>query len=115
MYLVIGHQGQLGTTFINHPSGYFSAGPRIDLNSPLVTYDSFFTKDIKGIINCAGYTKVDLAESNQAECYEKNVLIPKILAEICINKKIKLIHFSTDYIFDGKILPLTVKKIKRAD
>ena len=53
------------------------------------------------LINCAAMTNVDLCESKKAEAFAINADAPKVLAEICSKKKAKLIHFSTDYIFDG--------------
>lgn len=53
------------------------------------------------IINAAAYTKVDLAESKKKDAYEINKYGVKTLASICANLDIPLIHFSTDYVFDG--------------
>lgn len=54
------------------------------------------------LINCAAMTNVDLCESNQAQAFAVNGDAPKVLAEICSKKQAKLIHFSTDYVFDGE-------------
>ena len=53
------------------------------------------------IVNCAAYTFVDLAEENQKEANQINHNAVKCLAEICFQKKMTLIHISTDYVFDG--------------
>ncbi len=53
------------------------------------------------VINCAGYTKVDLAEDETDRAYQINAVGPKILSELCADRKIKLVHYSTDYIFSG--------------
>jgi dTDP-4-dehydrorhamnose reductase len=53
------------------------------------------------IINCAAYTAVDLAEENQEIAYRVNALGPKNLAEVCADQDIKLVHFSTDYVYNG--------------
>jgi dTDP-4-dehydrorhamnose reductase len=53
------------------------------------------------IINCAGYTNCDKAEEEQELCDQINHQAVKILAEFCKEKNILLIHYSTDYVFDG--------------
>ena len=53
------------------------------------------------IINPAAYTAVDKAESETDLAYLVNVTAPKILAEKAAELDIPLIHFSTDYVFDG--------------
>ena len=54
------------------------------------------------IINAAAYTKVDEAESNQEEAFIINTALPEILAKIGFKKNIYLVHYSTDYIFNGQ-------------
>jgi dTDP-4-dehydrorhamnose reductase len=55
------------------------------------------------IVNAAAYTKVDLAEVNFALASKINAEAPKILAEEALKLNIPLIHFSTDYVFDGTL------------
>jgi len=54
------------------------------------------------IINPAAYTAVDLAEKESALAYRVNAEAPAILAQEAKRLHIGLIHFSTDYVFDGK-------------
>ena len=54
------------------------------------------------VINAAAYTKVDKAEAEESKAFLVNELGPKNLAIICNNLNILLVHFSTDYVFDGK-------------
>lgn len=54
------------------------------------------------IINCAAFTAVDLCETEQDKAYQINVLGPKYLAEAAERNGAKLIHISTDYVFDGE-------------
>ena len=54
------------------------------------------------IINAAAYTKVDLAETEREIAQAINADGAKYLAEICWSEHIKLLHLSTDYVFDGK-------------
>jgi dTDP-4-dehydrorhamnose reductase len=53
------------------------------------------------IINCSGYTNVDKAEDDQELCDLVNHQAVEILAKFCKEKNIILIHYSTDYVFDG--------------
>jgi dTDP-4-dehydrorhamnose reductase len=53
------------------------------------------------VINAAAYTKVDVAESEAEEAFQVNAEGALCVAEACRRAGIPLIHFSTDYIFDG--------------
>lgn len=53
------------------------------------------------IINCAAYTNVEDAEKDNIIANEVNNIALSNLIKICNEKKIKLIHISTDYVFDG--------------
>jgi dTDP-4-dehydrorhamnose reductase len=54
------------------------------------------------LINCAALTNVDYCESHRKEAFVVNAAAPRLLAEIANEKSAKLVHFSTDYVFDGK-------------
>lgn len=54
------------------------------------------------IINAAAYTNVDKAEKEKSLCKILNAELPEFLGSICHQKNIILIHYSTDYVFDGK-------------
>jgi dTDP-4-dehydrorhamnose reductase len=73
----------------------------LDLTNPDAIKE--FIDDIKPdiIINPAAYTAVDKAESESELAYQINVVAPSILAEKASELDIPLIHFSTDYVFDG--------------
>jgi len=53
------------------------------------------------VINAAAYTNVDAAEENEAEAMAINAVAPGVLAEECRRIGAALIHYSTDYVFDG--------------
>lgn len=55
------------------------------------------------IINCAAYTKVDQAEDEEGWAEEINSVAVGTLARICTEKNIKLVHYSTDYVFSGSM------------
>ena len=65
--------------------------------------EAYFSKnEFDYCINCAAYTAVDLAEEQSDLAYAVNAEGPKNLAEICKKYQVKLLHISTDFVFDGK-------------
>jgi len=105
--LVTGSKGQMGRC-LNHISDrhssikfYFLSQDKLDVKS----YQSVlsFTKahKIDYIINCAAYTNVDKAEDEPDKAKKINVLGVENLVKISEIFHIKLIHISTDYVFDG--------------
>ena len=62
----------------------------------------FKKKHFDLIINTVAYTKVDQAEEEPKRAYQLNTLLPKMLAQIANNMNSVLIHYSTDYVFDGQ-------------
>ncbi len=70
------------------------------------------------VINCAAYTGVDLAEKEPESAFRVNADIPALLAEMALSLDMRVIHISTDYVYDGssplphteneKVLPLSV-------
>ncbi len=60
-------------------------------------------KDIRPeiVINCAAFTKVDLCEEESTLAFDVNAKGPKNLANVCREIGTKLVHISTDYVFDG--------------
>ena len=58
-------------------------------------------KDIRCIVNCAAYTNVDKAESDEALCRKLNAEAPKLLAEAMREVNGLLVQISTDYVFGG--------------
>jgi dTDP-4-dehydrorhamnose reductase len=53
------------------------------------------------IINAAAYTEVDKAESEKLLAHQINAVVPQVLADKASELDIPIIHFSTDYVFDG--------------
>lgn len=58
--------------------------------------------DFDLLINCAAQTNVDRCEREPAEAFALNAEAPRILAQVCSRKGARLIHISTDYVFDGQ-------------
>jgi dTDP-4-dehydrorhamnose reductase len=54
------------------------------------------------LINAAAFTNVDLCETQRERAFLINAEAPRVLAVICREKNARLIHFSTDYVFDGE-------------
>ena len=59
-----------------------------------------FNPDV--LINAAAYTAVDKAEQEQTLAHQINATAPSVMAQIANAHKIALIHYSTDYVFDGE-------------
>ncbi len=53
------------------------------------------------VVNCAAYTNVDGAETDQARAHAVNAAGPGYLAQACARADARLVHISTDYVFDG--------------
>jgi dTDP-4-dehydrorhamnose reductase len=53
------------------------------------------------IINPAAYTAVDLAEDERELAYRVNAVAPRIIAAWASNREVPMVHFSTDYVFNG--------------
>ena len=64
------------------------------------------------LINCAALTNVDYCESHREEAFVVNAEAPRLLAQIANEKSAKLIHFSTDYVFDGRKMEPYVEEDK---
>jgi dTDP-4-dehydrorhamnose reductase len=55
------------------------------------------------LFNCAAYNQVDVAEQEPVAAFEANALGVRNIALACRNNDARLIHFSTDYVFDGRL------------
>jgi dTDP-4-dehydrorhamnose reductase len=53
------------------------------------------------VINAAAYTAVDLAEKEQEKCEAINARAPALMARFCAERKIPLVHYSSDYVYSG--------------
>jgi len=106
--LVTGSNGQLGSEIKELSATYhdntFTFTDRTTLD--ITDYEAIMMvvekENIDTIINCAAYTAVDKAESDEESADKINHIAVKNLAQIAKEKRLKLIHISTDYVFDGK-------------
>ncbi len=105
--LVTGSNGQLGCEFqaisLAYPSFQFVFASKADIDIRLEKHLHEKLAELKpeAIINCAAYTNVECAQDEAEEARNGNALAIKYLAEACNEHDILLIHFSTDYVFDG--------------
>ncbi len=72
-----------------------------DLTRPETVAAQILSRKPAIVINAAAYTKVDLAESDEAAARLVNASSPALMAEACQKVGAALIHISTDYVFDG--------------
>jgi dTDP-4-dehydrorhamnose reductase len=106
--LVTGSNGQLGSELRDISPMYkdyqflFTDVNELDITSPEAISRFFKGKKIDCVINCAGYTAVDQAESDATEANLLNGRAAGYLAEAASKAKALMIHISTDYVFDGK-------------
>jgi dTDP-4-dehydrorhamnose reductase len=109
--LVTGKNGQLGksihkiVTNAEQTDDFVFVGRKeLDLSNTnnIVRYFNKSNDKFDIIINCAAYTAVDKAEEEQDLASQINHLAVTKLAEIANKQQIKLIHISTDYVFDGE-------------
>jgi len=114
--LVTGKNGQLGRSIQNivntdtkignnqSPNDFIFVGrEELDLSSESSISHYFGNNDkFDLIINCAAYTQVDRAEQEAELANQINHLAVKQLASIASNQQSRLIHISTDYVFDGE-------------
>ena len=102
--LVFGAEGQLGQALQSiAPPGLelaYAGRTECDLTEANAVSDYIDRIDPEYIINCAAYTAVDKAEEDAEACYKVNRDAVRHIADCCANRK--LIHISTDFVFDGK-------------
>lgn len=70
-----------------------------DITDPEAAERIIETGDV--VINCAAYTNVDAAESDEATAHAVNVAGPEYIARACAHAGAEMIHLSTDYVFSG--------------
>jgi dTDP-4-dehydrorhamnose reductase len=103
--LLLGGSGQLGFELKRTlaPIGQVHAPSRaeVDLSAPDQVVRCIRNQQPDAIVNAAAYTAVDQAEREPQQADALNHLLPKLLAEEAERMHAFLIHYSTDYVFDG--------------
>lgn len=106
--LITGANGQLGTALKRESQGFdginlfFTDIDETDIRSKETVAFAIDKYSPNIVVNCAAYTAVDKAEDEHEKAFALNAFAPANLAEQCKLKNVKLIHISTDYVFDGK-------------
>lgn len=106
--LITGANGQLGKCVIDSIKNYGDSFEydAVDLPEMNISDSAHVKKyvedgDYDYVINCAAYTNVGGCTDNEDAAILANGYGPKLLAEACEKSKTRLIHISTDYVFDG--------------
>ncbi|MCR4743329.1 MAG: dTDP-4-dehydrorhamnose reductase [Treponema sp.] len=112
MIWLIASKGLLGSEIARQlrelKVNFIESGREVDITKMAALLDFAAGKKIDYIINCAAYTFVDKAESEKSLAYEVNQKGSENIAKLASKIGAKLIHISTDYVFDGKgNFPLT--------
>lgn len=102
---VLGARGRLGAAIVRKWSDRHEvrgfARPELDLLQPR-TIDKCLEEPFDWVVNCAAYTNVDGAEKQPEEARLANTVAARRIAECCAKTGARLIHTSTDYVFDGR-------------
>lgn len=107
--LVTGASGQLGSElkllskkFSAHQF-FFTTSNQLNITDFALVEQFFRNNKIELCINTAAYTAVDRAESESEKAFLVNALSVENLAKVCTANRAKLIHISTDFVFDGTL------------
>ena len=104
--VIFGSRGQLGVELVQAFSarGYHVAGfdrATVDIADRAVVERVLAQQDPEIVVNAAAYNQVDVAESEPQPAFIANGLAVRNLAMACRQLDAQLVHFSTDYVFDG--------------
>jgi len=104
--VILGVGGRLGAALLREYQNKFDVvgftHSQLDLAKPDQIHAKIDNLAFDVLINAAAFTNVDLSESKSDEAFVINAEAPEVLAESCRDKGAKLIHVSTDYVFDGE-------------
>src|SRR4030088_210656 len=104
--LIVGSGGRLGAALMRQYREKFDVTGLSHAQIDLADFDEveqMLTRiKFDVLINCAALTNVDLCEEQPEQAFQVNAGAPDVMAEICADKNARLIHFSTDYVFNGK-------------
>jgi dTDP-4-dehydrorhamnose reductase len=104
--VIFGCRGQLGVELMTalEARGYAVVGfdrSEVDISNPAQVERAFAARDPAIVVNAAAYNQVDVAEKEPLPAMQANGLAVRNLAMACRQHDARLIHFSTDYVFDG--------------
>ena len=104
--VVFGASGQLGLELVRElrSRGFAVTGfgrARVDITNLAAVEQAVATTEAEVVFNCAAYNQVDVAEKDPQAAFQVNALAVRNLALACRQTDARLVHFSTDYVFDG--------------
>ncbi|MGI9087338.1 MAG: dTDP-4-dehydrorhamnose reductase [Chthoniobacterales bacterium] len=103
--VIVGAGGRLGAALFREYSqdhaviGFNHA--ELDLAAPADIRGKLDSLDFDVLINAAAQTNVDRCETQREDAFALNAEAPEVLAKVCTQKNARMIHISTDYVFDG--------------
>ncbi len=105
-FLITGNKGQLGSAFVNKltekKQAFFGVDiEEIDISNLSEVLSLFENTKPDVLVNCAAYNLVDKAENDWDDAFMANALGVRNLAYACKIHKTFLVHYGTDYVFDG--------------
>lgn len=106
--LIVGRDGQLARSLDERGGGRgdlaldFVARPELDLEDEASIARAFGVRKPDIILNAAAYTAVDRAESEREKAERINGIAPRLIAREAKRVGARIIHLSTDYVFDGR-------------
>jgi dTDP-4-dehydrorhamnose reductase len=104
--VILGAGGRLGAALMREYRDKFQITgfnhTQLDLSNLDDIRDKLRKTDFDLLVNAGAFTNVDLCETKRDQAFRINAEAPDVLAEICDEKNARLIHFSTDYVFNGE-------------
>jgi dTDP-4-dehydrorhamnose reductase len=106
--LITGSNGQLGSELRDLSFAYpqyefiFTDLEDLDITDESLINDFFSVNHPDVVINCAAYTAVDKAESEEKTAFLINSAAVGLITKVCAKNNALLVHISTDYVFDGR-------------
>ena len=104
--IITGAHGRLGAALAREwtAAGHNVTGfgrHELDIANASAISAKLDAEDFAVLVNCAAQTNVDRCETESAEAFDLNAAAPTIMADACRRKGARMIHISTDYVFDG--------------
>src|SRR5205809_1084998 len=104
--VILGVGGRLGAALLREYRDKFDVAGfnhrQLNLSDLAAVREKLRNTRFDILINAAGFTKVDLCETQPDRAFLINAEAPRVVAEIYDEKNARLIHFSTDYVFGGE-------------
>ena len=107
MWLILGANGQLGRclqeTLARRQMNHVALGRKqCDITDSAAVNSVLTQYAPEVLVNCAAWTAVDAAEDNAELAHAVNCIGPRLIARACRERKVTLVHISTDYVFSGE-------------